>query len=230
MIPKEPADLVPAASTASVASVAPVKMRERPRRGLPRPSGYDIVNTFSKENRTSAESPKVSPASVASSSPGLFQRNMKFFLSFNKKQRRRSSANSNFSAPYLRRSQSTKEVRSVSHRCSSCNMKSTIAEEESSGAEDNHSVIIENSQKSTSSASIFRNFALKRTRTWGSIVAQLNLRSFKAGQPPTSAEVAEARVRASQNHHLNCGKSTFYTNWRRSQSCRNIERLFSSRR
>ena len=108
MIPKEPADLVPAASTASVAS-APVKMRERPRRGLPRPSGYDIVNTFSKENRTSAdESPKVSPASVASSSPGLFQRNMKFFLSFNKKQRRRSSANSNFSAPYLRRSQSTK--------------------------------------------------------------------------------------------------------------------------
>ena len=105
MIPKEPADLVPAASTASVA--APVKMRERPRRGLPRPSGYDIVNTFSKENRTSVESPKVSPASVASS-PGLFQRNMKFFLSFNKKQRRRSSTNSNFSAPYLRRSQSTK--------------------------------------------------------------------------------------------------------------------------
>ena len=111
-------------------------------------------------------------------------------------------------------------------------MKSTIAEEDtSSGAEENHSANIENSQKSTSSASIFRNFALKRTRTWGSIVAQLNLRSFKAGQPPTSAEVAEARVRAnSQNHHLNCGKSTFYTNWRRSQSCRNIERLFSSRR
>ena len=110
MIPKEPADLVVAASTASTASVAaPVKMRERPRRGLPRPSGYDIVNSFSKENRTSTdESPKVSPASVASSSPGLFQRNMKFFLSFNKKQRRRSSANSNFSAPYLRRSQSTK--------------------------------------------------------------------------------------------------------------------------
>ena len=96
MIPKEPADLVPAASVAS----APVKMRERPRRGLPRPSGYDIVNnSFSKENRTSAdESPKVSPASVASNSPGLFQRNMKFFLSFNKKQRRRSSSNSNFSA------------------------------------------------------------------------------------------------------------------------------------
>ena len=110
MIPKEPADLVPAASVASVAS-APVKMRERPRRGLPRPSGYDIVNnSFSKENRTSAdESTKLSPASVASNSPGLFQRNMKFFLSFNKKQRRRSSgANSNFSAPYLRRSQSTK--------------------------------------------------------------------------------------------------------------------------
>ena len=106
MIPKEPADLVPAASVAS----APVKMRERPRRGLPRPSGYDIVNnSFSKGNRTSAdESPKVSPASVASNSPGLFQRNMKFFLSFNKKQRRRSSSNSNFSAPYLRRSQSTK--------------------------------------------------------------------------------------------------------------------------
>jgi len=91
------------------ADSAPVKMRERPRRGLPRPSGYDIVNnSFLKENRTSAdESPKVSPASVASNSPGLFQRNMKFFLSFNKKQRRRSSgANSNFSAPYLRRSQS----------------------------------------------------------------------------------------------------------------------------
>ena len=85
--PKESADLVS----------APVKMRQggsnRRRRGLPRPSGFNI----------STEKPPPNAVLQASNAAaGLFQRNMKFFLSFNKKQRRRSSASSISTQPYLR--------------------------------------------------------------------------------------------------------------------------------
>ena len=138
-----------------------------------------------------------------------FQRNTKFFMSFNRRKRH--------SPPifYLQRSQSTKEVRS--RRYSNSSLK--IAENENNGE-----------NRPTNRASIFRQFALKRTRTWGSLVAHLN-RSFRGGHFQNEAVTSAASNRG-LNSNGGSGKiaSTFYTQWRRSQSCRNIERLFSSRR
>ena len=114
-------------------------------------------------------------------SPVAFKRNMKFFMSVTNKKRR--------SPPvfYLQRSQSTKEM----------GAKMT-----------NHRAEISTAEAAAQQKSIFRTFALKRTRTWGSLVAHLN-RSFRGASP---------------------SKQAFSNAWRRSQSCRNIERLFNSRR
>ena len=137
-----------------------VKMREGGgrKRGVPRPSGLNM---------------KADPPS-----PAVFKRNMKFFMSVNKKRR---------SPPvfYLQRSQSTKEMGSTK-MASNRGLPEAVP-----------------TQKS-----IFRTFALKRTRTWGSLVAHLN-RSFRGASP---------------------SKQAFSNAWRRSQSCRNLERLFNSRR
>ena len=136
-----------------------VKMREGGgRKRGPRPSGLNM-----KE-----ESP---------SPPVAFKRNMKFFMSVNKKRR---------SPPvfYLQRSQSTKEMGAASKTAST------------------------DSSAAPTQKSIFKTFALKRTRTWGSLVAHLN-RSFRGASP---------------------SKQAFSNAWRRSQSCRNLERLFNSRR
>ena len=65
-----------------------------------------------------------------------------------------------------------------------------------------------------SNFSIFKNFGLKRTPTWSSVVAHLN-RSFRAAST-TSNEASDGSKPAKV--------------WRRSQSCRNIERLFNNRR
>ena len=67
-----------------------------------------------------------------------------------------------------------------------------------------------------SNFSLFKNFpGLKRTPTWSSVVAHLN-RSFRAAS--TTSNETEA------------GGTKPAKVWRRSQSCRNIERLFSNRR
>ena len=138
-----------------------VKMREGGgrKRGVPRPSGLNMKD----------QQPP---------SPAVFKRNMKFFMSVNKKRR---------SPPvfYLQRSQSTKEMGSTK-MASNRGLPEAVP-----------------TQKS-----IFRTFALKRTRTWGSLVAHLN-RSFRGASP---------------------SKQAFSNAWRRSQSCRNLERLFNSRR
>ena len=66
-----------------------------------------------------------------------------------------------------------------------------------------------------SNFSLFKNFpGLKRTPTWSSVVAHLN-RSFRAAS--TTSNETEAGTKPAKV-------------WRRSQSCRNIERLFSNRR
>ena len=66
-----------------------------------------------------------------------------------------------------------------------------------------------------SNFSLFKNFpGLKRTPTWSSVVAHLN-RSFRAAS--TTSNETEAGSKPAKV-------------WRRSQSCRNIERLFSNRR
>ena len=149
------------AESSSSAAVTPVvKMREGGgRKRGPRPSGLNMNDP--------------------SPSPVAFKRNMKFFMSVNKKRR---------SPPvfYLQRSQSTKEM----------------------GAKMSNHRAEPTAESAAHQKSIFRTFALKRTRTWGSLVAHLN-RSFRGASP---------------------SKQAFSNAWRRSQSCRNIERLFNSRR
>lgn len=74
-----------------------------------------------------------------------------------------------------------------------------------------------------SNFSLFKNFGLKRTPTWSSVVAHLN-RSFRAASA-TSNETSTADSRRNVE-----GGSKPDKVWKRSQSCRNIERLFYNRR
>ena len=77
-----------------------------------------------------------------------------------------------------------------------------------------------------SNFSLFKNFGLKRTPTWSSVVAHLN-RSFRAAST-TSNETATASAGAESR--IVEGGSKPDKVWKRSQSCRNIERLFYNRR
>ena len=135
-------------------------------------------------------------------SENQFKRNSNFFTSFNTRKKR-------YSPPifYLQRSQSTKEV--GSRRFSTSSISQKIDEE-----------IGENHDFVKKPSNIFRQFALKRTRTWGSLVASLN-RSFRNNENNANNSNFVRNVN---------NRSTFYTNWRRSQSLRNIEKIFSSRR
>lgn len=101
---------------------------------------------------------------------------------------------------YLQRSQSTKEV---------------ISENYSSNSSCNQPILEEQQEEHFLKANL-RHSVLKRALTWGSLVAQLN-RSFSF-----KTEQAAAASKQPQN----VSKSNFF--WRRSQSCRNIERLFTT--
>ena len=76
-----------------------------------------------------------------------------------------------------------------------------------------------------SNFSLFKNFGLKRTPTWSSVVAHLN-RSFRAASTTSNVETAGA---AAESRIVEGGSKPDKV-WKRSQSCRNIERLFYNRR
>ena len=76
-----------------------------------------------------------------------------------------------------------------------------------------------------SNFSLFKNFGLKRTPTWSSVVAHLN-RSFRAASTTSNVETAGSTAES----RIVEGGSKPDKVWKRSQSCRNIERLFYNRR
>ena len=76
-----------------------------------------------------------------------------------------------------------------------------------------------------SNFSLFKNFGLKRSElTWSSVVAHLN-RSFRAASTTSNETSTASRIRVEGGSKPPADKV-----WKRSQSCRNIERLFYNRR
>jgi hypothetical protein len=188
--------------------VVQVKMRDRSannsnnRRKQCRPSAFNVL-----VDPPALQEP-TNPATIASGGSPLFRRNTKFFMSVNKKRR---------SPPtfYLQRSQSTKEVGYPHYR------RGRAGSVDQAGCEaeaDDVSNDIDGGV--TNTKSIFRSFGLKGAPTWTSVVAHLN-RSFRG--PLNSASTSSC------DHHHNL-RPPMASVWRRSQSCRNIEKLFGSRR